>query len=460
MRPASTLLIIILVLVYVRPGAATRNLTTHVGGQQLWEVNSFIRHLLQTDAVELQTWRIVAALVCGAIAAALSSAGGLGGGGLYVPIFNLLLGFSSKTSAALSSCMILGGTLVNLVWYARQRRPDGLGPLVDYQASLLCLPNVLLGISAGVMCNVASPSWLVTMVLIIVLFVMTFRSCRNACQRWNLETSALQPDSPLLKESCQDTDKHFQDSDLLRPLLEPQFKGLPQYPALKISLLCIIWVGFLVVQIARGSSDGENLFSIQSCGLVYWIVTSVQVPFAIIVTACSLIYLQKKNANADVMEQEDSSSSPEHVSFGGLGSMRLLPIYALIAGFLGGMLGLGGGMIISPLLLEMGMHPQVTAATCSYMVFFSSSLSVIQFWLLGRIPEEYALISAALSLVFSVIGLQVIQTIITKYGRVSLIVFSVSIVMGISAALMAFFGSWDVLIQIEQGDYMGFRSPC
>lgn len=94
------------------------------------------------------------------------------------------------------------------------------------------------------------------------------------------------------------------------------------------------------------------------------------------------------------------------------------------------------------------------------MVFFSSSLSVVQFWLLGRIPEEYALISGALSLVFSVIGLQVIQTIITKYGRVSLIVFAVSTVMGISAVLMAFFGSWDVLIELEDGDYMGFRSPC
>lgn len=94
------------------------------------------------------------------------------------------------------------------------------------------------------------------------------------------------------------------------------------------------------------------------------------------------------------------------------------------------------------------------------MIFFSSSLSVIQFWLLGRIPEKYALISAALSFVFSVIGLQVIKTLIAKYGRASLIVFAVSIVMGISAALMLFFGSWDVINQIKEGAYLGFGSPC
>ena len=103
---------------------------------------------------------------------------------------------------------------------------------------------------------------------------------------------------------------------------------------------------------------------------------------------------------------------------------------------------------------------QVTAATCSYVVFFSSSLSVVQYWLLGRIPELYALVSAALALVFSVIGLHLVQTFIIRYKRVSLIVFSVSTVMGISALLMAGFGSWDAWVQLKEGDYMGFEMPC
>lgn len=443
------------------------------------EMRNFSPHLCQTEG-ELQTWRAVAALVCGAIAAMLSSAGGVGGGGLYVPIFNLLLGFSSKTSAALSSCMILGGTLVNLVWYSFQRRADGLGPLIDYQVSLLCLPNVLLGITAGVMCNVASPSWLVTVILTFVLFFMTFRSCRNAVKRWNSETASFQSDlgsdvankgnthngslgkdasgeaavSHLQYEMPHDTEKQSQDKDLERPLLEPRgIKGLPQFPFLKISLLCFIWVVFLSVQVVRGSSDGQNVFGIRTCGCIYWLVTSSQIPFAIIVTALTLGHFRKE------IEEEDSSQA-ENELFGGSGSLRLLPVFALATGLLGGMLGLGGGMIISPLLLEMGMHPQVTAATCSYMVFFSSSLSVVQFWLLGRIPEEYALISAALCLVFSAIGLQVIQAIITKYGRVCIIVFAISTVMGISALLMVFFGSWDVVTQLEDGEYMGFQSPC
>lgn len=41
----------------------------------------------------------------------------------------------------------------------------------------------------------------------------------------------------------------------------------------------------------------------------------------------------------------------------------LFPSMALLAGFLGGMLGIGGGMIINPMLIELGMHPQVLSCT-------------------------------------------------------------------------------------------------
>ncbi|MCO5551387.1 hypothetical protein L7F22_004890 [Adiantum nelumboides] len=476
MSPSCLFVLVILLILFRRIGAIYTNSTIHADSGQVWDSRFFPPNFLGETEVEMQTWRIVSALICGALAAALSSAGGVGGGGLYVPIFNLLLGFNSNTSAALSSCMILGGTLVTLIWYCFQRRADGLGPLIDYQVSLLCLSNVLLGISAGVFCNIASPSWLVTLILIFVLCFTTLRSFRNACKRWNSETCALQSSlvsSVPVKDSAFSSsdlcESHVDENDgntckneeLEKPLLEHQSvaEGLPQYPPLKIAILCIIWVAFLAVQIVCGSSDvQQNLFGIQTCGVIYWLVTLVQVPFAIVVTACIMTYFQKEEKSN---EQAGDFPSPrgEPVS-GGLVKMSGLPVYSLGAGFLGGMLGLGGGIIISPLLLETGMHPQVTAATCSLMVFFASSLSVIQFWLLGRIPGEYALTSSALSLVFSFIGLQMVHTIIVIYGRVSLTVFSLSIVMGISVAFMAFFGTWEVLDQIQQGDYMGFRSPC
>jgi tetrahydromethanopterin S-methyltransferase subunit D len=40
-------------------------------------------------------------------------------------------------------------------------------------------------------------------------------------------------------------------------------------------------------------------------------------------------------------------------------ALTIFPGMAFMAGLLGGMLGVGGGMIINPLLTELGMHPQV-----------------------------------------------------------------------------------------------------
>lgn len=37
----------------------------------------------------------------------------------------------------------------------------------------------------------------------------------------------------------------------------------------------------------------------------------------------------------------------------------MLPVMALLAGVLGGLFGIGGGMLISPLLLQIGIAPEV-----------------------------------------------------------------------------------------------------
>lgn len=38
----------------------------------------------------------------------------------------------------------------------------------------------------------------------------------------------------------------------------------------------------------------------------------------------------------------------------------MFPVMALLAGLLGGLFGIGGGMLISPLLLHVGIEPEVS----------------------------------------------------------------------------------------------------
>jgi len=42
-------------------------------------------------------------------------------------------------------------------------------------------------------------------------------------------------------------------------------------------------------------------------------------------------------------------------------NILLFPSMALLAGILGGVFGIGGGMLISPLLLQVGIKPEVSS---------------------------------------------------------------------------------------------------
>lgn len=135
---------------------------------------------------------------------------------------------------------------------------------------------------------------------------------------------------------------------------------------------------------------------------------------------------------------------------------------ALIAGLLGGVFGIGGGMLISPFLLQIGIDPQVTAATCSFMVLVSSSMSALQYLLLGmnRIHIYAALTYAFICFLASLLGLTVIQQAILKHGRPFLIIFSVATVMALSVVLMTAFGALDFWTTFKSGQSMGFNNPC
>jgi len=51
------------------------------------------------------SWRTVLATVIGLLGSACGTVGGVGGGGIFVPMLTLIVGFDTKSAAALSKCM-------------------------------------------------------------------------------------------------------------------------------------------------------------------------------------------------------------------------------------------------------------------------------------------------------------------------------------------------------------------
>ena len=110
---------------------------------------------------------------------ALASAGGIGGGGIVVPILLMLGDFPPYYSIPLSVTSIVGVSIVCFIIQIRRHHPNPRvehRPLIAFDVVLLLLPMALAGTVLGVLLNGVSPNWLV---LVTIFFVLTYSSFKT-----------------------------------------------------------------------------------------------------------------------------------------------------------------------------------------------------------------------------------------------------------------------------------------
>lgn len=85
-----------------------------------------------------------------------------------------------------------------------------------------------------------------------------------------------------------------------------------------------------------------------------------------------------------------------------------------VAGFLGGLLGVGGGNFILPTLNWMGITPKVAAGTTSLVVVFSSLSGFLGHATLGGIDPTFLGVTAVAAAGGSIVGSQLMKTKLTN----------------------------------------------
>jgi uncharacterized membrane protein YfcA len=117
-------------------------------------------------------------------------------------------------------------------------------------------------------------------------------------------------------------------------------------------------------------------------------------------------------------------------------------------GFFGGLLagafGLGGGVIFNPILLTMGLPPQVAGANSLYLVCFSKIASCLVYILNGKMNILYALWVGLFTSLGGVLGSLFLILYVKYGGRQSTIVFILVAEFCISVALIPTFGALQV----------------
>ena len=127
------------------------------------------------------------------VSTALAAGGGIGGGGLLVPIYILVNSFETSQATALSLATISGGSIANLWTYMQRYHPNGklTRPLIDYDASLLFCPALLAGTMFGSMFSVMFPEWLTVVCLVVLLGYSAHRTLKKGLEKWKKDSARL-----------------------------------------------------------------------------------------------------------------------------------------------------------------------------------------------------------------------------------------------------------------------------
>jgi uncharacterized membrane protein YfcA len=237
-----------------------------------------------------------------------------------------------------------------------------------------------------------------------------------------------------------------------RSIMEKETEQGPRLLMIMGMLLLIV-----LLSLVRGGKAGSaSVVGIEACSGGYWGVTAflfvVLLGLAVAVGSVLSKRYQAKIECDYVFVEGDIRWTGRNV--------YLYPALSGFAGLCGGLLGIGGGMVMGPLLLELGMLPQQQQATSATTVLITSGAAMFQFLFLGMLIVDYGLFFAFLGLVATFFGQTFLDYLVKKYNTTSFIVFSIALVMIIAVILMAIAGIIRIIGEIENGTGGGFTALC
>jgi len=375
----------------------------------------------------------------------LAAGGGIGGGGILMPIYILILEFPVKRAIPLVNVTVFGGAIANTILNVPKRHPLIDRPLVDWDLILVMEPLTMAGALLGAVLAKLLPSIVLVVSLVAVLSITAYKTLQKAMQLHQKETKQLQhqqrvqmgettsllekssiPTKPLVVTSASSQDTS--DMELLDQILEEE-KHVPWNSVIAISAL------FLIVatsNILKGGGKFSSPLNI-TCGSLSYLTMDLSIYVSIFVVAFyARGYLLRKTllkSRVNYPHVDGDMLWDEHTTL-------VYPAVSMVAGFTAGLFGLGGGIVTGPLMIAMGVNPSVSSATTAVMILFTSFTATTSFVIFGLLDYSYAFFCITLGFFATLLGQWIMSFLLQKFKRQSFIVFVIGFVVAISCFLM------------------------
>ncbi|KAK9809348.1 hypothetical protein WJX73_008057 [Symbiochloris irregularis] len=457
-----------------------------------------------------------------AVALFVAAGGGIGGGGVLVPTFILLLQFPIGTAVALSNVTIVGGAISNFAFNIGRKHPFLSRPLIDWDLILVMEPATILGALVGGFLNRICPNWSLTACLALVLAFMGYKLLARGVSAWHDESAKQEHEddrdesTPLLQEDGQASEQASPTLGQSQPLTvtgaargskpslqrnsmhgsplayshvsltqadaqarwpslrrdsaqarssspaqqvagggkgdkgpELELLAMPQVPWAHLSVLVALFLGVIASDLGK---------SYVPCGSwKYWLAVLAVVPPTLAVTAGIRHYLVAQNRRLQgQLHLEELDGQVEWNE----STTIVYPLICSLAGLVAGLFGVGGGIVKGPLMLEMGVLPDVASATAATMILFTAASASVVFLSFGGIPVDYAVAVFVLGLVVTLAGQTACWWLVQRLGRRSIIIFAMAGLMLMSFGFICYTGTLSTLKAVHEDTLWHFSNIC
>lgn len=367
----------------------------------------------------------------------IAASGGIGGGGILVPIFIMVLGFRTKHAVALSNVTILGGAMANTALNVQKKHPRLDRGLIDWDLILAMEPLTIIGAIFGSLLSKVIPNAVLTASLVIILALMGHRTLTKGIKMWREESKGLENDSSI--EMAPTSEGQFANSNGLQTDFfelssgnESELDGFFDQPTevgKKVIWLTFCFAGTCVFTILKGGGNFVSPVGVGCASKGFWLLYFSAVPWVLTFAVGFRRMLMNEHA---ARIRCGASFSSDEVQWDSWNTIKY-PLICAIAGLLAGLFGVGGGIVKGPLMLEMGIMPAVAAASAAAMILYTSAAASISFMVFGLLDKTYGAIFFTLGIIGTTFGQCVVSRWSARHKRQSPTVLSIGLVIVLSS---------------------------
>eukprot|EP01031_Cornospumella_fuschlensis_P035721 gene35721-43322_t len=406
----------------------------------------------------------------------IAASGGIGGGGILVPIFILVFGFSTRYAIPLSNFCILGSSITNMILNLVKRHPLADRPLVDWDLILVMEPLTMAGAIVGAFLSKILPDWLLVISLVALLAFTTWKTLEKGFEQYakeskqhaeernkhrvmkevlkDMEAEEAEAEQTSLLPKTENKDGKGDADDIIDELnileknpsgydvnsigdvnqeLEELLESERNTPMDKVVWVSVLVLVVVILNLIKGGGAFPSPLGIECGSSGYWFLTALVFIWVLGVSLYMRNVLIKKWQLKKKLRYRYLEGDVEWNPINTL----VYPCICFFAGFFAGLFGIGGGIVKGPLMLQMGVHPLVASATCAVMIMFTSVAATTMFVAFGTLTWDYAWFFFILGLAATVVGQFGVSYLVVRYRRVSLVSLSIGAVVAISTVLMA-----------------------